>query len=216
MPTKAKKNSQQTKNWRKILTPRIIVCLAGIILLIISAGFLCIFPPLKPVSQTTELSNLDTNERLANGAKLQQTFVSPINADSLGIYLNSYGVFLETGYFDIVVTQGSTEVARHSIDMAQLRNSQFFYIDCALTSGESYDLSLTIGGLEEIDQVAFMTTDAADSGTLTINGVHQTANLVLSYVEHVPDYFAIWYCVFGVVLLASYIVLFISQEAYGK
>lgn len=220
MPIKGKKRHPLTKktteHLRKVFTAKIIISCIMIFLLVVIAIFLCFHPPMKPVSTISDLHNFRMGEGLANNTEIKQSFVASDDAESLGIYFNNYDVFLESGYLDIKVNQDSLEIFHQSINVDQLQNGQFFYIGCALTAGNTYEIDIAIHSLEKIDRIAFMVTDTADEGSLIINGTRQDSNLVLSYAHHTPDYFAVWYCIFGIILIVVYIVLFVNREAYEK
>ena len=217
MPTKGKKpqkNRNKPIEWRKIFTPQIKIAaiLASICLVMIVA---CIASPgTKKVSVVSPLQEIAPMEKVTLGDKITQKFTPDSDYDGLGLYYANYTNYVQSGELHVDV-ESSGERNQFAYNIGMLTDNSFFYINQTLKKDKPYTITLYLTG--NVEGVTFFTTTEAGpyNVKLSRNGkAVETSALVMAFVTECKDYFATWYFMIILALIACYVALNIKEEVY--
>ncbi len=214
MPTKAK-SLKEGGNWKKNLTPQIVICLILCIFSAAMTAYCFLRPGTKEVSVTSLVEDMKPLDAVTPEDRLVQTFTADDNYSRFGLYYANFSNYIQGGELHVDVRDASGRVANFAYNIGGVIDNTFIYIDYPVNMGETYTLTIYISGTAQ--GITFFTT-MADSyeATLQLNNQPQNASIIMSFVSQTQDSFKAWYGIMAISLLFCYMSLKVNKDFYDK
>lgn len=214
MPTKAK-SLKEGGNWKKNLTPQIVICLILCIFSAVMTVYCFLHPDTKEVSVTSLVEDMKPLDAVTPEDRLVQTFIADDDYSRFGLYYANFSNYIQGGELHIDVRDASGQVANFAYNIGGVIDNTFIYIDYPVSMGETYTLTIYISGTAQ--GITFFTT-MADSyeTTLQLNNQPQNSSIIMSFVSQTQDSFKAWYGIMAISLLFCYMSLKVNKDFYDK